>query len=77
MTVHIRTLVGICPKTIDYGGCGECQASCQSARKTSITEINLVKNKRPHRWVYFVWGIGCGVGDGQMETIRTDGIGYP
>ena len=38
---HIKTLNGATLKnSAAHGGCGECQTSCQSARKTSCTVAN-------------------------------------
>ena len=38
---HIQTLNGATLKSSTaYGGCGECQTSCQSACKTSCTVAN-------------------------------------
>ena len=36
----IKTLGGNLQKTMEKGGCGECQTSCQSACKTSCTVGN-------------------------------------
>jgi len=38
---HIKTINSAAlKKSVEKGGCGECQASCQSACKTSCTVAN-------------------------------------
>jgi predicted ribosomally synthesized six-cysteine peptide SCIFF len=38
---HIKTINGaVLVKSVEKGGCGECQSSCQSACKTSCTVAN-------------------------------------
>ncbi|MBA1336772.1 MAG: Six-cysteine peptide SCIFF [Firmicutes bacterium] len=38
---HIKTINGSSlSKSVEKGGCGECQSSCQSACKTSCTVAN-------------------------------------
>ena len=38
---HIKTISGAnLAKSVNKGGCGECQTSCQSACKTSCTVAN-------------------------------------
>ena len=40
---HIKTInSGVLKKSLEKGGCGECQASCQSVCKTSCTVGNQV-----------------------------------
>ena len=44
---HIKTInKPYLQSTLKTGGCGECQASCQSACKTSSTVGNQVSEKR-------------------------------
>jgi predicted ribosomally synthesized six-cysteine peptide SCIFF len=44
---HIKVLYeGDLARTIEKGGCGECQASCQSACKTSCTVANQQCQKK-------------------------------
>ncbi len=38
---HVKTIAGAnLAKSVNKGGCGECQTSCQSACKTSCTVAN-------------------------------------
>lgn len=44
---HIKIIhKGELKKTVNHGGCGECQASCQSACKTSCTVANQECEKK-------------------------------
>ena len=44
---HVKTIAGAnLLKTVGKGGCGECQTSCQSARKTSCTVANQKCEKK-------------------------------
>lgn len=43
---HIKTILkSQLQKTMEIGGCGECQVSCQSACKTSCTVGNQICEK--------------------------------
>jgi len=50
MGKHIKTITGpYLTKAIDDRGCGECQTSCQSACKTSITVSNQTCLKKKNK----------------------------
>ena len=47
---HVKTLRGAnLAKSLENGGCGECQTSCQSACKTSCTVANQKCEKKDRR----------------------------